>query len=191
MLACARSGSCATTACSIGARRHNTIRRPDRPSRARERRRPGLDRSGRPFCHPADGVTGLLADHARFNTVAVSLSAIALWLGASFTEMQWVISAYVLTYAALSASSGTPAVTSQKLIKTARSLARRRPSCAGSGEPSRGENCMIVVHHLDDSRSQRVLWLSEELGLPNEIEQHRRDPVTRLAPPELRRILAR
>ncbi len=47
---------------------------------------------------------------------------------------------------------------------------------------------MIVVHHLENSRSQRVLWLSEELGLPNEIEQHRRDPVTRLAPPELRRI---
>ena len=47
---------------------------------------------------------------------------------------------------------------------------------------------MIVVHHLDGSRSQRVLWLSEELGLPYEIEQHRRDPVTRLAPPELRRI---
>ena len=47
---------------------------------------------------------------------------------------------------------------------------------------------MIVVHHLDNSRSQRVLWLLEELGLPYEIEQHRRDPVTRLAPPELKRI---
>jgi glutathione S-transferase len=41
---------------------------------------------------------------------------------------------------------------------------------------------MIIVHHLDDSRSQRILWLLEELGEPHEIEQHRRDPVTRSAP---------
>jgi len=47
---------------------------------------------------------------------------------------------------------------------------------------------MIIVHHLDDSRSQRILWLLEELGLPYEIRQHRRDLKTRLAPPELKRI---
>jgi glutathione S-transferase len=47
---------------------------------------------------------------------------------------------------------------------------------------------MIIVHHLDDSRSQRILWLLEELGLLYEIRQHRRDPKTRLAPPELKRI---
>lgn len=47
---------------------------------------------------------------------------------------------------------------------------------------------MIIVHHLDDSRSQRILWLLEELGLPYEIRQHKRDPETRLAPPELKRI---
>jgi len=47
---------------------------------------------------------------------------------------------------------------------------------------------MIVVHHLDDSRSQRILWLLEELGLPYEITKHRRDPKTRLAPLELKRI---
>ena len=35
---------------------------------------------------------------------------------------------------------------------------------------------MITVHHLDDSRSQRILWLLEELGEPYEIERHRRDP---------------
>ena len=46
---------------------------------------------------------------------------------------------------------------------------------------------MIVVHHLNDSRSQRVLWLLEELELPYEIKQYQRDRVTRLAPPELRR----
>jgi glutathione S-transferase len=49
---------------------------------------------------------------------------------------------------------------------------------------------MIIVHHLDDSRSQRILWLLEELGLPYEIRQHKRDPKTRLAPPELRQIHA-
>ena len=44
---------------------------------------------------------------------------------------------------------------------------------------------MIVVHHLNDSRSQRVLWLLEELGLPYEIKHYQRDAQTRLAPPEL------
>ena len=44
---------------------------------------------------------------------------------------------------------------------------------------------MITVHHLNDSRSQRILWLLEELGLPYEIAFYQRDAVTRLAPPEL------
>ena len=48
--------------------------------------------------------------------------------------------------------------------------------------------CMIVVHHLESSRSQRVLWLLEELGLPYEIVQYQRDPQTLLAPPELRKV---
>ncbi|HYD75804.1 glutathione S-transferase [Ramlibacter sp.] len=47
---------------------------------------------------------------------------------------------------------------------------------------------MIVVHHLETSRSQRVLWLLEELGVPYEIKTWRRDPRTRLAPPELKAI---
>ena len=47
---------------------------------------------------------------------------------------------------------------------------------------------MIVVHHLNDSRSQRVLWLLEELGLNYEIKFYQRDPTTRLAPPELQAI---
>ena len=47
---------------------------------------------------------------------------------------------------------------------------------------------MITVHHLDNSRSQRILWLLEELGLPYEIRQYKRDPKTMLAPPELRAI---
>lgn len=44
---------------------------------------------------------------------------------------------------------------------------------------------MIIVHHLNNSRSQRVLWLLEELGLPYEIKKYQRDPKTMLAPPEL------
>jgi glutathione S-transferase len=47
---------------------------------------------------------------------------------------------------------------------------------------------MITVHHLDDSRSQRILWLLEELGLPYEVVSYRRDPQTRLAPPALEAI---
>ena len=44
---------------------------------------------------------------------------------------------------------------------------------------------MLVVHHLNESRSQRILWLLEELGTPYEIAHHKRDSKTRLAPPEL------
>jgi glutathione S-transferase len=47
---------------------------------------------------------------------------------------------------------------------------------------------MITVHHLNNSRSQRVLWLLEELGLPYEIKHYQRDPQTMLAPPELRQV---
>lgn len=47
---------------------------------------------------------------------------------------------------------------------------------------------MITVHHLNQSRSQRVLWLLEELGEPYEIVRHERDPKTMLAPPELKKI---
>jgi glutathione S-transferase len=47
---------------------------------------------------------------------------------------------------------------------------------------------MITVHHLERSRSQRVLWLLEELGLPYELERYARHPKTMLAPRELRAI---
>ena len=47
---------------------------------------------------------------------------------------------------------------------------------------------MIVVHHLNESRSQRILWLLEELALDYEIRNYARDPKTRLAPPELKAI---
>ena len=47
---------------------------------------------------------------------------------------------------------------------------------------------MIVVHHLNNSRSQRILWLLEELGLPYEIKRYERDAKTMLAPPELLKV---
>jgi glutathione S-transferase len=47
---------------------------------------------------------------------------------------------------------------------------------------------MITVHHLNNSRSQRILWLLEELGLPYEIKRYQRDARTMLAPPELLQV---
>ncbi|MET0429113.1 MAG: glutathione S-transferase N-terminal domain-containing protein, partial [Microvirga sp.] len=47
---------------------------------------------------------------------------------------------------------------------------------------------MITVHHLENSRSQRVLWLLEELGLAYEVRRYARDPETMRAPPELRAV---
>ncbi len=47
---------------------------------------------------------------------------------------------------------------------------------------------MIVVHHLNNSRSQRVLWLLEELGLDYDIKRYERDKKTMLAPPALRKV---
>jgi len=47
---------------------------------------------------------------------------------------------------------------------------------------------MIRVHHLEQSRSQRVLWLLEELGLPYELVPYKRDPETLRAPKELRKV---
>ena len=44
---------------------------------------------------------------------------------------------------------------------------------------------MVILHHLNDSRSQRIIWLLEELGVPYEIKRYQRDATTRLAPPEL------
>jgi glutathione S-transferase len=47
---------------------------------------------------------------------------------------------------------------------------------------------MIVVHHLNDSRSDRILWLLEELGLQYEITTYQRDATTRFAPPALKAV---
>jgi len=47
---------------------------------------------------------------------------------------------------------------------------------------------MLTLHHLNDSRSQRILWLLEELGLPYEMKRYQRNSETRLAPPELKAV---
>jgi glutathione S-transferase len=47
---------------------------------------------------------------------------------------------------------------------------------------------MIKVHHLENSRSQRILWLLEELELPYEVVPYKRDPKTMLAPPALKQV---
>ena len=47
---------------------------------------------------------------------------------------------------------------------------------------------MITVHHLNNSRSQRILWLLEELGLDYEVKRYQRDAKTMLAPPSLRKV---
>src|SRR6266478_1921033 len=50
------------------------------------------------------------------------------------------------------------------------------------------EIAMLTLHHLNDSRSQRILWLVEELGVPYEIKRYQRNAQTRLAPPELEAV---
>jgi glutathione S-transferase len=47
---------------------------------------------------------------------------------------------------------------------------------------------MIILHHLNNSRSQRILWLLEELGVPYELRTYQRDATTNLAPPELEAV---
>ncbi len=47
---------------------------------------------------------------------------------------------------------------------------------------------MLTLHHLETSRSQRILWLLEELGVPYALRRYQRDPLTRLAPPELKHL---
>src|SRR3546814_3089083 len=62
-------------------------------------------------------------------------------------------------------------------------LSRCRPLMAVEHQPM-----TIRVHHLENSRSQRILWLLEELELPYEITRYERDPATIRAPPALRQV---
>jgi hypothetical protein len=69
----------------------------------------------------------------------------------------------------------------------------RRQEAARNGSISddrnnKGAGTVIVVHHLKNSRSQRILWLLEELNTPYRVETYRRDAKTNLAPSELRAV---
>src|ERR1700720_4191196 len=70
-------------------------------------------------------------------------------------------------------------------------VGRDCPSCATSDtawRPTLEEIPMLTLHHLNDSRSQRILWLLEELGLAYEMKSYQRNAQTRLAPPELEAV---
>lgn len=47
---------------------------------------------------------------------------------------------------------------------------------------------MLIVHHLQRSQSERIVWLCEELGLEYELKVYKRDPKTLMAPPELKAL---
>jgi glutathione S-transferase len=66
--------------------------------------------------------------------------------------------------------------------------ARHEASYDGFQHLAGREIAMIEVHHLEHSRSQRILWLLEELGVAYELVHYKRDPATRFAPPELKAI---
>jgi glutathione S-transferase len=57
-----------------------------------------------------------------------------------------------------------------------------------TGQPGATADPKIVVHHLENSRSQRILWLLEELGLPYDVQRYQRDRRTMLAPEALLRV---
>ncbi len=66
--------------------------------------------------------------------------------------------------------------------------ARRMAIARECAQAARRRTAMIVVHHLNRSRSLRVLWLLEELQVPYEVRRYQRDPKTMLAPPELKAV---
>src|ERR1019366_5027433 len=76
---------------------------------------------------------------------------------------------------------------------TTRCKIRPRLKCSRATDGRPGSSVrlakpMIVLHHLNNSRSQRILWLLEELGLEYEVKRYERDRKTMLAPPELRAV---
>jgi glutathione S-transferase len=81
----------------------------------------------------------------------------------------------------------TLSATNAKRLRKETDRSRRRVSDASlrlqQAHPE--ETPMLTLHHLNDSRSQRILWLLEELGTPYEMKKYQRDATTRLAPPEL------
>ena len=81
------------------------------------------------------------------------------------------------------ASRSRPEERKPDLDRTSRAVEARQ-----SGDVAIGICVLIKVHHLNNSRSQRVLWLLEEIGLDYEVIRYQRDAKTMLGPPSLRRI---
>ena len=73
-------------------------------------------------------------------------------------------------------------------VRLDRQLASAERPAAREVTTSRRAPAMVIVHHLNNSRSQRVLWLLEELGVDYEVKRYERDAKTMLAPPELRAV---
>ena len=82
-------------------------------------------------------------------------------------------------------STGSPSALARARSRRAGGISRRRLDLDGT---SRRGRMTLIVHHLNNSRSQRILWMLEELGLPYEIKRYQRDEKTMLAPPELKRV---
>ncbi|KZO89441.1 thioredoxin-like protein, partial [Calocera viscosa TUFC12733] len=90
--------------------------------------------------------------------------------------------------AAPSADVGAQATAGATAAAAAAAAATAETAAAGAAPPEPAkEAAKLIVHHLDDSRSQRVLWLLEELELPYEIKYYKRLP-SRQAPPELKKV---
>jgi len=93
--------------------------------------------------------------------------------------------------AVLEASDGTPSYWALEHGAGARPDFHRRESFVLrlDGDRALTDSApMVVVHHLENSRSQRVLWLLEELGVPYEVKRYERDPKTLLAPSTLKAV---
>jgi glutathione S-transferase len=65
---------------------------------------------------------------------------------------------------------------------------RKSPLRATGSRQSNAGEATMIVHHLENSRSQRLLWLLEELGIDYEVKRYARDSESMLAPPELRQV---
>jgi glutathione S-transferase len=96
--------------------------------------------------------------------------------GIQYAAAFWIQSQAPLEYWVARSSRAKPAVAL---------LTPRKNICYTSDNNHAEETPMLTLHHLNDSRSQRILWLLEELAVPYEMKRYQRNPQTWLAPPEL------
>src|SRR5262245_783981 len=98
----------------------------------------------------------------------------------------------VIAWAGRARSSGSRRMIRMAIAYRPRGGRRKLPRCVARGlaaERERGVRArMLTLHHLNNSRSQRILWLLEELGTPYEMVKYQRMAPIPLAPPELREV---